>query len=436
MRDGYGTTTHKSGLKFVGYWRNDKLDGKGTEIKPNGLVIEGIWRNGALLESFNDAQEDVADIHPAYQKKKLAIDMDELMEKVHASRAGYQQATEKEVLENIEEVHSKKIEPYHAKFEESEIIDYLRDLSKIVVFHSLYAISNKVYSKIEPFDFQDPDYPKKKVKFHNEWNPFGNDGAVYKGERDKKKALQGRGVLLHKGRIFQGFFINQKKNGLGREILPDGTIYEGYWSNDMKNGFNVERNLNGSMYIGDWEDDKRNGLGIMITKEWRYEGKWKNDLQEGSGEIFYKDNSKYKGEFHLGLPHGYGCLTEKNNKSIAGLWENGKMLRKNNDKHKELSDTSSKINNTFTMPNEFSINSKISDESSSQIPVEISYYRAEQSELVNYNAELEEIRLNIISNANSEIINKDSFRSSSRDQDLSNLSGVSREIKTEISLMK
>ena len=321
LKEGKGSISYSSGYKFAGHWRNDKKDGKGEEIREDGLIVEGLWKNGALIHCYNDAFEDPVDMYPAWHKKTLAANMKELNDKVQASRATQKLVEETpQVNEAEEELEAVRIEPFQATYQEHEIVSGLRVLSKITTKHSLYLISKKVYKKLEPFEFLDPDYEKRVVKYRDEWTLFEKDG-VYKGEKDVRNFSDGRGVLLQQGRIYQGFFSLSKRHGIGREIFPNGSWYEGYWFNNEKHGFGVERSENNTTYIGEWF--KNNGDGVMTTNDWIFEGKWQDDMQEGQGEIFYRDKSKFKGEFHLGKQEGFGCLIDRSGKAVVGLWRNG-----------------------------------------------------------------------------------------------------------------
>ena len=360
-KDGFGEITYKSGKKYSGYWRNDKPDGKGTEIKPDGLEVEGCWRNGTLVECYNDAFDDPFDQYAAFHKKGLPSEVDELLEKIKAFRAGFKYKNEVKNFEEIEDPEPAAIiKPPAKKYSEIEILACLRELSSITVSHSLYTESLKVYLKLENFDFFDGDFVKLKTRFVNEWDQVGEDGGVYKGERDKRNVIQGRGVLLESGKIFQGFFAKNKKNGIGREINPDGSYFEGYWINDKKNGFGIEKNAIG-LYSGDWFQDKRKGLGVLKTKEWKYHGEWDNGLQEGYGEIFYKDKKKFKGDFHQGLQEGFGCLVVKNGEAITGLWKKGVFVSNESEILTTKTDEVQDISHTFDVPMEYSRLSKVSE---------------------------------------------------------------------------
>jgi hypothetical protein len=169
-------------------------------------------------------------------------------------------------------------------------------------------------------------YYKKKVKFTNEWVPDSKDKGVYKGEKDLKGKFCGRGLLLAKGKIYQGFFIDGLKEGQGREIRPNGSYYEGGWIADRRNGWGVERSPD-KEYIGEWLNDTKHGYGVMVTPSWTYEGPWAGDLKEGQGLILFEDGTKYKGELANDVPHGYGCYIDASSKATLGVWQNGHLVQ-------------------------------------------------------------------------------------------------------------
>jgi hypothetical protein len=45
----------------------------------------------------------------------------------------------------------------------------------------------------------------------------------------------------------------------------EGNIYEGAWVNGKKNGFGKQKFKSGSLYEGLWKDGKRNGLGKLTV---------------------------------------------------------------------------------------------------------------------------------------------------------------------------
>lgn len=48
--DGKGTFTFSNGDKYVGEWKDNKLNGQGTYTHADGTVEKGIWENNKLIE--------------------------------------------------------------------------------------------------------------------------------------------------------------------------------------------------------------------------------------------------------------------------------------------------------------------------------------------------------------------------------------------------
>jgi hypothetical protein len=358
LENGQGEIKYSSNRRYTGFFRNGRPDGKGVEQRPDDLTIEGLWKAGTLVECYNDAYEDPLDAYPAFNKKELAANYEELHDKVQASRA----AKVKNLLDTQnsssegEDIITESLpvfDPFPETLSEGDLLQELQILSEIVILHSLYKKSVEVFNTLPKFEYLDNTsekelkncknealvYRKKNVKFRNEWTSTGKNGGVYKGEKDLRGAMYGRGLLLSNGSIFQGFFQKGVREGHGREILPNGSYYEGGWSGDMRNGWGVER-IKDKEYAGEWTNGVKDGLGFMKTASWAYEGQWKNDLKEGQGIIWFDDGSKYSGELANDAPHGYGCFVEVNKKATVGVWENGKLVQGGKEKDKnELEQT-------------------------------------------------------------------------------------------------
>lgn len=48
-RKGTGTMTWPDGRKYVGQFRDGKMDGTGKMTYPNGKIEEGLWREGKFM---------------------------------------------------------------------------------------------------------------------------------------------------------------------------------------------------------------------------------------------------------------------------------------------------------------------------------------------------------------------------------------------------
>ena len=345
LEDGTGEIVYVNGKKYNGFFRSGRPDGKGVETRPDGLIIEGLWKSGQIIDCFNDAYQDPLDAYPAFNKLEIAENFQELHDKVQASRSAKAKTLHDEhhsssSQEETTEPEAIVLEPYSQPLDESGVLAELETLSEIVISHSLYKKSVELFRTLPRFEYVDNAlehelrgvknkklaYYKKKVKFTNEWVPDVRDKGVYKGEKDLKGKFCGRGLLLAKGKIYQGFFVDGLKEGQGREIRPNGSYYEGGWIHDRRNGWGVERSP-GKEYVGEWLDDAKHGFGVMAVPDWTYEGPWVADVKEGQGLLVFADGTKFKGELANDAPHGYGCYIEANSKATLGVWQNGHLLQ-------------------------------------------------------------------------------------------------------------
>ena len=79
------------------------------------------------------------------------------------------------------------------------------------------------------------------------------------GQKIKKN---GEGKLCFKNdeKIYEGDFVDNKFQGIGKYIDEDGDYYEGEWLNDKKHGKGKEYYKNGDIkYEGEFIDDKYQG---------------------------------------------------------------------------------------------------------------------------------------------------------------------------------
>ena len=78
-----------------------------------------------------------------------------------------------------------------------------------------------------------------------------------------------------------------------KSIYEDGEYYIGQFKNGLRHGKGTMYYSNGNiMYEGDWVNDKREGNGKYIDENSNYYiGQWKNDLKHGKGTEYYKNGS-------------------------------------------------------------------------------------------------------------------------------------------------
>lgn len=83
---------------------------------------------------------------------------------------------------------------------------------------------------------------------------------------------------------YYGEFVNNQKQGQGRQIWPDFTIYEGYWLADLPHGKGRMIHPNGEVYEGDWVSGRMQGKGTLKGPNGTaYTGDWKEDRPHGKG---------------------------------------------------------------------------------------------------------------------------------------------------------
>lgn len=50
--------------------------------------------------------------------------------------------------------------------------------------------------------------------------------------------------------------VDGKRHGIGVQVYESGRVYEGDWQCDFKNGVGFERHMNGGTYSGDYKNGK------------------------------------------------------------------------------------------------------------------------------------------------------------------------------------
>ena len=115
----------------------------------------------------------------------------------------------------------------------------------------------------------------------------------------------------------------QKRHGRGLFVWDDGEFYLGYWVNDKREGIGKNRYKNGNIYEGSYKKGKKDGDGIYKWKNGdKYTGKWKNDMKEGKGIYEYSNGDVYEGYFKKDKIHGNGVYTWANKITFRGEFKN------------------------------------------------------------------------------------------------------------------
>lgn len=149
----------------------------------------------------------------------------------------------------------------------------------------------------------------------------GEGGYIYNGEFLNNKK-EGYGTMIWKdGQRYWGEFKNNQMNGYGIIEYPGGIFYQGEVKNGRMEGFGEFFWRRNKKYIGYYKNDKRNGFGIYIFKG---EELLKNPLKSETISEIYGLNglSAFIGFWKDGNMNGFGMKI--NTKEIKyGIWENG-----------------------------------------------------------------------------------------------------------------
>lgn len=202
-------------------------------------------------------------------------------------------------------------------------------------------------------------------------------GNEYFGQFKSNK-MSGKGVMTYaNGDHFEGLWSNNLQNGFGIFTYVNGNRYEGQFVNGQYSGQGILYYADGSKYEGEWLENRRHGEGMMhypdgetVFGKWEageYLGDWRAMAYTGDtsflrncnsqycttgvGKYYYKDGSKYIGDFNNGNPEGQcvmyykggdryeggwkfhgpngkGVMYYHTGKVIGAVWDNGKPIKK------------------------------------------------------------------------------------------------------------
>ena len=108
-----------------------------------------------------------------------------------------------------------------------------------------------------------------------------SDAAAGRGASKDQRQMRGP-VTLESEAVFEGEWLNELRDGMGKQRWPDGSLYEGSWLQGKANGRGKLLHADGDIYEGDWLDDKANGHGTYTHANGaKYIGSWKDDKQHG-----------------------------------------------------------------------------------------------------------------------------------------------------------
>ena len=144
----------------------------------------------------------------------------------------------------------------------------------------------------------------------------------YEGERNAFNRFHGQGKFTStQGVVYEGSWVDGRREGQGVETKPDGERYEGGWSNNRENGKGKKTWPNGDSYDGEWLAGKMQGTGTYVKANGeRYSGGFTNDERSGKGVLTLPGGDVFEGTFKAGKRSGEFKVKLKDGSVVVGLW--------------------------------------------------------------------------------------------------------------------
>ena len=146
-------------------------------------------------------------------------------------------------------------------------------------------------------------YSNNKLTYEGYWskdlqNNIGfekwKDGSIYKGKYFNGKKNGIGTYIWSDGNKYEGEFLNNSFHGYGIYYFNDNKIYLGQWKNNEKNGYGefITKDI---IFIGYYLNDKRNGLGVSFSLNNKkfLMGIWKNGTKIGPYKILTYNKTIY-----------------------------------------------------------------------------------------------------------------------------------------------
>lgn len=166
------------------------------------------------------------------------------------------------------------------------------------------------------------EYQNTQGDYHVEVGDI-DDKSGYQGDVDDKGIWHGKGrwTSTDQKTYYEGFYVNGKKEGVGKMQYANGDCYSGRWFQSARHERGKYTWKDGSYYAGEWKENKRDGTGVMCYSNGdKYDGEWKNDSFSGQGVYEWPDGRKYEGKFEKGLFHGHGKMIYQDGDWYEGEW--------------------------------------------------------------------------------------------------------------------
>ena len=126
------------------------------------------------------------------------------------------------------------------------------------------------------------------------------------------------------GDLFEGYFLNGKKNGRGKYIWANGNVYDGNWVDGKCTGKGRISWSSGASFDGEWKDNQMSEGKYIYADGSVYEGSFKNGKRDGYGKRIYTSGDKYEGRWQSGSRNGKGVYTWADGDVYDGEWKDDK----------------------------------------------------------------------------------------------------------------
>ena len=311
----------KNGGRYEGEWKDNKMNGYGKYFYPNGTIYEGYFKDN-IRDGVGILTTSKGDVYKTIWKGGNVSDYGRII--------------------------------YHdGKNYEGYIHNYQKHSCGILT----YPNGDKFIGNFKEDNFSVGHYQYKN----------GNSYFGYYNEFNQKHGY-GKFKYLTIGEVYEGYFANDKRQGIGRYFYSNGDIYTGYLYDDLRNGFGIIKFNNGDWYegmfvkdirhgigiyyekkgdeyyLGEWVEDKKEGVATIYNQNWYYNGEVKNGVREGLCTFIYGDNI-YTGAFKDNMWEGIGTLIiAEEGKLIEGLFKKGQHPKKKEEKENKGKDNKNKNN--------------------------------------------------------------------------------------------
>ena len=131
-------------------------------------------------------------------------------------------------ISDIIKIVNNSIKENQKKFD--EIIKQIEELkSKIDNLAPIEELKSKIDNLTKNINF----WPKRETKYY----PEGRyEGEIVNGKREGKGKFYYNNDEDYMGKVYDGEWKNDMREGRGIETWPDGERFEGYFINDLRNG--------------------------------------------------------------------------------------------------------------------------------------------------------------------------------------------------------